>query len=78
MKERINSCHLLRCNACSLYVKRRFGGKYHIRLEAWLPATSCCPARLIFDPQEGNDTFLRNVASHRNYTALHPRGLQHL
>jgi hypothetical protein len=30
-------------------------------------------ARLIFDPEDGSDTFLRNVGSHTHYTALYPR-----
>jgi hypothetical protein len=29
--------------------------------------------RLIFDPEDGADTFLRNVGSHTDYTALYPR-----
>jgi hypothetical protein len=30
-------------------------------------------ARLIFDTEDGGDTFLRNVISHTDYTALYPR-----
>jgi hypothetical protein len=28
--------------------------------------------RLIFDPEVGCDTFLRNIGSHKDYKALHP------
>jgi hypothetical protein len=31
---------------------------------------------LIFDPEDGGDTFLRNVSSHTDYTALYPRRWQ--
>jgi hypothetical protein len=34
-------------------------------------------ARLIFDLEDGDDTFLRNVGSHTEYTALYPRRWQH-
>jgi hypothetical protein len=30
-------------------------------------------ARPIFGPENGDDAFLRNVGSHTDYTALHPR-----
>jgi hypothetical protein len=30
-------------------------------------------ARLIFDPEDWGDTFLRNVSSYTDYTALYPR-----
>jgi hypothetical protein len=33
-------------------------------------------ARLIFDPEDGGDTFLRNVGSYTDYTALCPRRWQ--
>jgi hypothetical protein len=33
-------------------------------------------ARLIFDPEDADDTFLRNVDSHADYTALYPRRWQ--
>jgi hypothetical protein len=33
-------------------------------------------ARLIFDPEDGGDTFLRNVGSYTDYTALYPRRWQ--
>jgi hypothetical protein len=28
---------------------------------------------MIFDPEDGGDTFLRNIGSHTVYTALYPR-----
>jgi hypothetical protein len=31
------------------------------------------PARGFFYPEDGSDTFLRNVGSHKIYTAPHPR-----
>jgi hypothetical protein len=33
-------------------------------------------ARLIFVPEDGVDTLLRNVCSHTDYTALYPRRWQ--
>jgi hypothetical protein len=33
-------------------------------------------ARLIFDPEDGDDTFFRNVGLYTGYTALYPRGCQ--
>jgi hypothetical protein len=46
---------------CSPYVNRRFGGRYH----PISPATCCSLLfRLIFEPRDGNYTFLRNVGSH--------------
>jgi hypothetical protein len=29
--------------------------------------------RLIFDPEDGSDTFLKNVGSYADYTTQHPR-----
>jgi hypothetical protein len=34
-------------------------------------------ARLIFEPKDGCDTFLRNVRRHTDYTELYPRWWQH-
>jgi hypothetical protein len=55
---------------CSTYMSRRFGGTYHFCLDT-------CPrwflVRLIFDPEDGDDTFLQNVGSCTYYTALYPR-----
>jgi hypothetical protein len=41
-----------------------------------LPATRWIFGRLIFDPEDGGDTFLRNIGSHTHYTALYPRRWQ--
>jgi hypothetical protein len=30
-------------------------------------------ARLIFDPEDGGNIFLRNIGPHTDYTAPHPR-----
>jgi hypothetical protein len=35
---------------------------------AQLPIARWFPARVIFDPEDGGDTFLRNVGSHTDYT----------
>jgi hypothetical protein len=32
---------------------------------------------LIFDPENGGDTFLRNVGLHTDYKALYPKRWQH-
>jgi hypothetical protein len=59
---------------CSLYVYRRFGGTYHLHglKSAQPPATRWFLARLIFDPEDGGDTLLRNVGLHTDYTTLYP------
>jgi hypothetical protein len=36
----------------------------------------CLLARLIFDLEDGGDTFLRNVGSYTDYMALYPRRWQ--
>jgi hypothetical protein len=67
---------------CSQYMNRGFGGTYHLYLqgrksaeqetsETWWLGT-WFPARLIFDPEAGGDTFLRNVGSYTDYTAVYP------
>jgi hypothetical protein len=48
------------CRSC---VNRRFGGT----CSRWFPA------RGIVYPEDGGDTSLRNVGSHKSYTAPHPR-----
>jgi hypothetical protein len=53
---------------CTLLVK------YKMRQS---PATARFLARLIFYPEDGGDTFLRNISLHTEYTALHPRSWQH-
>jgi hypothetical protein len=40
----------------------------------YLPSLVSCS--LIFDPEDGGDTFLRNVGSYMDYTALYPRRWQ--
>jgi hypothetical protein len=49
---------------CIFCVNRRFGGTY-----LWFLA------RGFFYPEDEGDTFLRNVCSHKIYTAPHPRRL---
>jgi hypothetical protein len=66
------------CNYC---MNRRFGGTYRLHLqgrkirERGSPATCSLwfLARGFFYPEDGGDTFLRNVGSEKNYTAPHPR-----
>jgi hypothetical protein len=41
------------------------------------PATRWYLARLISGPEDGGDTFLRNICSHTDYTALYPKRGQH-
>jgi hypothetical protein len=62
---------------CSSYGKRRYGGTYHPHLRGRKSAEQGIgflgqqfPGRLIFDPEDGNDPFLRNVDSYADYTAL--------
>jgi hypothetical protein len=65
---------------CSPNVNRRFGGTYHLHLrglDGYEPATRWFLARLIFDPEDGGDTFLRNVYSQANCTPLYLRRWQH-
>jgi predicted RNA binding protein YcfA (HicA-like mRNA interferase family) len=38
----------------------------------WTDVSEKCIA-VIFYPEDGGDTFLRNVGSHKNYPAPHPR-----
>jgi hypothetical protein len=67
---------------CISYVKRRFGGTYRLHLqgtkirERETNAATCSHwflPRGFFYPEDGDDTFLRNVGSHKIYTASHPR-----
>jgi hypothetical protein len=49
---------------------------YIIGLHLWLAAATCSSwflASGFFYPEDGGDTFLRNVGSHKIYTAPHPR-----
>jgi hypothetical protein len=50
---------------CSLQMQRRFSGTCHV-LVLYL-------VRLIFDPEDGGDTLLRNAGSYTDYTALYCR-----
>jgi hypothetical protein len=61
------------CRSC---VNRRFGGTYRLRIQGrkireqgsrWLQTEPP-----VFYPEDGGDTFLRNVGSHKIYTAPHP------
>jgi hypothetical protein len=69
---------------CSSYVNQCFGGKYHLHLQCWILSEEetnlrqetghvWCLVPLIFDPEYGGDSFLRNVDWHTDYTALYPR-----
>jgi hypothetical protein len=41
---------------------------------AALKMLACCFAELFYDPEDGGDTFLRNVAYHStHYTASYPK-----
>jgi hypothetical protein len=63
---------------CSPYLNQRFEGTYQLHLEGKksLPAR-CFIARLISDPEDGGDTFLRNISSNTENTELYPRRWQH-
>jgi hypothetical protein len=65
---------------CTSHVNRRFGGTYCFHLEDRIiheRGTSrllmLVPQSRIFYPEDGGDTFLRNIGSHTIYTAPHPR-----
>jgi hypothetical protein len=60
---------------CSPYSKWRFGGTYRLHLQnsAWPPAPSWFLARLIFDPEEGGDMFLRSGAISKNMATFKQR-----
>jgi hypothetical protein len=47
---------------CSPYGNRRFGGIYHNHTQC--RAARWFLARMIFDPEDGGDMFLRNVGSY--------------
>jgi hypothetical protein len=61
---------------CSLHVNWRFGGTYHLHFQG--RKSRWFLARLIFCPEDGGYTFLREVGSHMDYTALYLRRWQHL
>jgi hypothetical protein len=50
-------------------MNRRFRGKYHFHFEGRKSAEQ--------DPVDGGHTFLRNVGSLMDYTALYPSRWQH-
>jgi hypothetical protein len=64
---------------CSPYMSLCFGGTYHLHLQGRKSAkqeTTCSCwflARLIFNPEDGGDMFLRNISSYMDYMALYPR-----
>jgi hypothetical protein len=73
-----------KCRSC---VNRRFGGTYRLHLQGskirelgvfrlvTQSAATCSRwflARGFFYPEDGGDTFFRNVGSHKIYTASHP------
>jgi hypothetical protein len=52
-------------------VDQCFGGTYCLQTAA---ICSCWFLALgFFYPEDGGDTFIRNIGSHKNYTAPHPR-----
>jgi hypothetical protein len=73
---------------CIYCVNRRFGGTYRLHLQgrkihgrgtsvSRLQTAATCLrwflSRRFFYPEDGGDTFLRNVGLHNIYTAPHPR-----
>jgi hypothetical protein len=61
------------CRSC---VNRRFGWTYRFSLQGLQSASACSRwffARGLFYPEDGGDTFLRHVDSHKIYTASYPR-----
>jgi hypothetical protein len=73
------------CRSC---VNRRFRGTQRLHLQGrkirqrgasvsrWQSAVTCSSCFLahgFFYPEDGGDTFFRNVGSHKMYTASHPR-----
>jgi hypothetical protein len=71
---------------CTSYTNRRFGGTYRLHHQGIKirergtsvsqSAATCSRwflARGFFYPENGGDTFLRNVGSYKSYTTLHPR-----
>jgi hypothetical protein len=71
----MNVVIFLRVAPYSPYVKKRFGGTYHLHFRAenkpnkkstdseWLGNT------LVIDPEDGSDTFPHSVGSHGDHTA---------
>jgi hypothetical protein len=48
----------------SLFLKRRFGGTFHLHLQSHVAHWFL--SRLTFVPEDEGDKFLRNVSSHTN------------
>jgi hypothetical protein len=61
------------CRSC---VNRRFGGTYRLHLPTAATCSRWFLPRGFFYPENGGDTFLRNVGSHNIYTAPH-QGRRH-
>jgi hypothetical protein len=62
---------------CRSYVNRRFGGTYRLHLQGSLQSAATCSrwflARGVLYPEDGGDTFFRNVDSNKIYMVPHPR-----
>jgi hypothetical protein len=58
------------CRSC---LNRRFGGTYRLQPQSAATCSRWLLARGFFYPEDGGDTFLQNVGSHKIYTAPHPR-----
>jgi hypothetical protein len=54
-------------------VNRRFGGMYRLHLQSAATCTRWIHNRGFFYPEDGGDTYHRNVGSHKIYTAPYPR-----
>jgi hypothetical protein len=58
---------------CSPNVNRRLGETHPLHNQNAYPATACyLLARLIFDLENRDDNFLRNVGPHTDQTPLYP------
>jgi hypothetical protein len=51
---------------------------FHVQDKINAAVARCFLAQLIFDPEEGAISSLRNVGSHTIYTAVYPTRLQHI
>jgi hypothetical protein len=61
---------------CSSFVNRRFGGMYRLHLPGReIRERGTSVSRWLQPPEDGGDTFLRNIGSHVIYTAPHSRRL---
>jgi hypothetical protein len=62
--------------SCSSCVNQHFASIFSVQKSALQTAATCSRWFLVrgfFYPEDGGDTFLQNVGSHKNYTAPHPR-----